>query len=258
MDPDPTSIGSAASIVAATGGVVVGSGKALGWAGKRLLGPLFDEVGKDVKERYSTYRSNNLHRMAENAAAKGSSALGAGYEPSPRVVSRIVEDGSWAEGPLMAEYFGGIWAASLSQGGHDDRGLVWAHLVARLAASDVHLHFQIYDAFRSLFVGSNLQLGHSNVLAECSLCLPIAMDRVELEMPSEGQEKSDKVVAYVSGKGTWFSNPLSDVPAAALSLQRHGLIGENWTLGDRDYLRRIYNIDGPLRGPSRDAIPFRH
>lgn len=71
-----------------------GGGKALGWAGRKLLGPLFDEVGKGLAETYSDYRSRNLEAMIENASVKGRAALETGHAASPRVAYRIVEAGS--------------------------------------------------------------------------------------------------------------------------------------------------------------------
>src|SRR5262245_45078436 len=138
MDLDPETIRAIAQM-----GLAMGGGKAVvksgAWAGQKLFGPVLDEIGKGWADSYSQYRKDNLARIARNAISKGRTAIEAGCETSPRVVNRIVEDGSFAEGPLMAEYFGGIWASSLSPGGDDDRGLVWADLVSRLARLDIHL-----------------------------------------------------------------------------------------------------------------------
>jgi hypothetical protein len=148
----------------------------------------------------------------------------------------------------MAEYFGGIWAASLSPDGQNDRGLVWADLVARLAASDLHLHYLIYDAFRRIFVGRDLQLGHSSVSNQCALYLPMTKDRVVIPVSPRGQHTPMKVVIEVKGETAEVSGPIADIAATALSLKRHDLIGEAWASGSREHLSSSYQVDAPRTG----------
>lgn len=177
VDPssiDPTTAATAASAAASAAVSVVKGSKALGWAGQKLLGPLLDEIGEGWKERYSLRRKENLALVIENAAAKGQARIEAGQSVSPRVTQRIIEDGSWAEGPLMAEYFGGIWASSLSPHGDDDRGLVWAALVSRLSRFHIHLHYLAYEAMRRLHAGSQtINLSNRSGREACGVYLPM-------------------------------------------------------------------------------------
>jgi len=38
-----------------------------GWAGRKLVGPLFDEIAEDWRQRYSDRRIRNLVRIGRNA-----------------------------------------------------------------------------------------------------------------------------------------------------------------------------------------------
>lgn len=63
-------------------GVTSGAIIASGWAGRKLLGPLFDEMADDWRARYSVRRARNLTRIGRNAELKlGSRIEEAGEVP---------------------------------------------------------------------------------------------------------------------------------------------------------------------------------
>lgn len=249
---DPSEITNAVTHV----GMMIGGGGSVGWAGKKLLGPLFDEVAEGWRERYSERRRRNLANILQKAEHKAGDRLDDELEVSGRIANRVIEDGSWCEGPVMAEYFGGVLAASLSPGGQDDRGVVWADLISRLAAADVYLHYMIYDALRRTYRGRDLDLGSSDVLAGCALYLPLPKT-LELDVVLSGGQQV-KVVASVGGGGELVGAEGIDVASCALSLVRHGLIESNWGCGDREGLSKNFRIDAPHAGlvawPSMSGI----
>ncbi|HEX2038479.1 MAG TPA: hypothetical protein VHF47_01980 [Acidimicrobiales bacterium] len=116
----------------------------------------------------------------------------------------------------MAEYFGGILAASRSADPTADRGLTWASLVARLATHDVLFHYVLYSAFRAAYADrQDLDLGDINVRRTCKTFLPVdeTFDVLGLDRQS-WRLLSDSVIA----------------------LERESLI-ELVTLGARAYLQ---------------------
>ena len=64
----------------------------------------------------------------------------------------------------MAEYFGGILAASRSPDGVDDKGVAWAGPVSRLSSDDVYVHYLIYEAFRRVYLDRDIGLAMGMVL----------------------------------------------------------------------------------------------
>lgn len=203
-----------------------------GWAGRRLLGPTLDAIGQDIADRYSESRQRNFVRIARNAEAKAGDALDQPGSVNPRIAEVILEDGSWCDGPVMAEYFGGILANSRSPDGGDDRGLSWAGLVSRLCTSDIHLHYLFYDAFHVLYLGSEeLELGRGAVRDR----LMIYMGRRNILMAMGVEPNRQNGDKYL-------------VPSMN-ALVREGLVGEIfYAFATRKQLSDEYRIDAPDAG----------
>jgi hypothetical protein len=207
---------------------------ALGWAGTRLLGPTFEEIGMDIKGRYSDRRVGNFVRIGRNAEAKAGASLIEPGEVSPRVAMKILEEGSWCDGPVMAEYFGGILANSRSPDGSNDRGLVWAGLVSRLSTEDIHLHYLVYEAFRRLFFGrADLKWGDENVRGQSQLYV------------------SETDAGHAIGKAV-------DLTPSLTALVREGLLGDKyWSGRPKDlnaYLKVVLPHPGIVVTPSLPGI----
>ena len=72
-------------------------------------------------------------------------------------MKEVLNEGSFCDDPLTAEYFGGVLASSRSDVSRDDRGASWSSLVARLSAYQVRSHFLVYRAIYDRFVGQDFQ-----------------------------------------------------------------------------------------------------
>lgn len=204
---------------------------ATGWAGRKLLGPLFDEIAQDWRSRYSASRAENLVRIGKNAEAKLGSAIDEEGQVPPRVAAKVMEEGSWCDGPVMAEYFGGILAASRSLDPLDDRGSVWAALVSRLSTYDVYLHYLFYEAFRRLHLDSYVE----------SVFLDAVRRTFTIYMPA-----NETLVAMGLTAG---SLDFARVVIPSLnSLIREGLIGPMLTFGEREFLSNGHAPDPPDGG----------
>lgn len=122
---------------------------------KRVLGPAADEIGEALA-RYSSFRLRNVGRIVEKADQKSS----ADGEVPPRVAHRILDDGSYCDDELMAEYLGGVMAASKTPGGRDDRGVSWSATVSDMSSLQIRAHFLLYREWARLLRGRpDLQLG---------------------------------------------------------------------------------------------------
>jgi len=64
----------------------------------------------------------------------------------PRVLQRIVADGSFCEDQLSVEYLGGVLASSKCNESRDDRGTFLLDTVGSLSAYQLRTHYMLYAA----------------------------------------------------------------------------------------------------------------
>jgi hypothetical protein len=138
-DVDPLTIGTAA--------VAKSVGDESGRLLSRVLGPSADVIGDWLRGK-TEYRLNNTERIVRKAAEKA--GLDRAGEVPPRVAHQILNDGSFCDDELMAEYLGGVLAASKTPGGRDDRGVAWSDFVNGMSALEVRAHFLLYRAWDEL------------------------------------------------------------------------------------------------------------
>lgn len=142
-----------------------------------------------------------------------------------------MDGGSWCDSEVMAEYFGGILAASRNADAKDDRGAVWASLVSRLSTYDTYIHYLFYDAFRRLYLGRALDsLFLEHVRSSCVVYLP-AMPTLS----AMGLDTSPSVYSRV-------------VIPALNALVREGLIGPMLSFGEQEFMRRPDQAPGAPDG----------
>lgn len=202
---------------------------ATGWAGRKMLGPVLDEIGKDLRERYSDRRMHNLNRIGQKAQAKLGDSINEPGEVHPRLAVAVLEDGSWCDDEVMSEYLGGILAAARTPDGADDRGVAWARLVSGLATHDIYVHYLIYDAMRRLYAGRDLELGKETDQELILTYLP------EPEIVSAmGLDRSVK---------SWDT-----ITQSVVALHRSGLVGDGYAMGYRVTLGEALKMDLPEDG----------
>lgn len=117
-----------------------GIGAAL-WTGRKVLGSLLDEVAEDIRERYASRRRQTFHQIIEKAAKRLGPAAEIDGAVPPRLIGLLIDEASWVDDEVLAEYWGGIVAASRTAEGKDDHGIPWARLVARLSRFHVKAHY---------------------------------------------------------------------------------------------------------------------
>lgn len=147
MPVDPTTAGAAAAGLGAGAAAVKGVSSAVG----RVIGPSLDKIGEFLAG-YTEFRLNNVARIAEIAERKAGERVATGTVP-PRVAHRLLEEGSYCDDELMAEYFGGLLGASVSVSGRDDRAAMWTAAVAAMSAVEVRAHYLLYREWAGLLRG---------------------------------------------------------------------------------------------------------
>lgn len=121
----------------------------------RVLGPSADVIGEWLRGK-TDFRLNNTARIVRKADEKG--AADRSGEVPPRVAHQILSDGSFCDDELMAEYLGGVLAASKTSDGRDDRGVTWSEIVNGMSALEVRAHFLLYRAWDEVLSGQDLDL----------------------------------------------------------------------------------------------------
>lgn len=135
-----------------TGLSILGSAKLL----EKLLGPTAEYIGTGVKT-WTENRVVNVSRIFDIAAKKLGGKLDESGSVPPRVLRGILDDGSYCDDLLSAEYFGGVLASSRSGRLRDDRGASYIALLARLSSYQIRAHYCFYHLFKRLFDGIQIE-----------------------------------------------------------------------------------------------------
>jgi hypothetical protein len=172
---DPTS----AMAAKAVGAIAGEANKATPGVVARMLGPAADEIGAALG-RYTHRQLTNVGAVSEAASRKRRRAAPEDDGPvGLRAAMRIVEDSSYAEGEVVAEYLSGVLASAKAEGANDDRAVSWSALVSRLSSDQLRLHFVLYTCFRHLLLGRHGENARALCTAACYIPLPMVMKAME-------------------------------------------------------------------------------
>lgn len=119
---------------------------------EKIIGPTLDDFGEDLK-KWTKERKENLARILENYWEKLGPKKEAYGQVNPRVLKRILSEGTYCDDELMAEYFGGVLASSRSEISRDDIGASFISLIGRLATYQIRAHYIFYSTVKTLFDG---------------------------------------------------------------------------------------------------------
>jgi hypothetical protein len=153
-----------------------------------LLGPSFDVIGQ-AGGRWWEYHLRNVGRIARKARRKAGDRAREG-EANARAVYSVLEDGSLCDDELMAEYFGGMLAASITPGGRDDRAASWSRVVGSLSWLQVRAHFLLYREWADRLQGRTINLGtdlgrqQAQMDLDLTEFLPVLTTGAEIEQAS--------------------------------------------------------------------------
>jgi len=106
----------------------------------RICYPFAEEFGLSLQDRVRGWRFTNLYAIAKKAkplldAMPNSEAIRA----HPRLVSRIVEEGSWSDDDVVQAHWAGLLASSCTADGKDEANLVFINLLNQLTSVEVHI-----------------------------------------------------------------------------------------------------------------------
>lgn len=121
----------------------------------RLLGPTVDYIGEEIKQA-TQRRIANLRNIFLIALRRVGDRIDTDGTVPPRVLKAIMDEGSFCEDAVAAEYLGGVLASSRTEGGRDDRGVYFTRLIGRLSVYQLRTHYILYHILKVLFNGKEL------------------------------------------------------------------------------------------------------
>ena len=99
----------------------------------RICLPAAEEYGLLLRDRVHQWRANNMVAIAQIAEQKlTNSGASAGVHAHPRLVSNVLEEGSWIEDAEVQEMWGGLLSSSCTETGDDDSNLPFVDLLSGL------------------------------------------------------------------------------------------------------------------------------
>ena len=138
---------------------------------EKILGPTAEYLGGGLRA-WTEKRVQNVATIFNKAQEKlGPEIEKAGSVP-PRVLKEVLDEGSFCDDELTAEYFGGILASSRTPSGRDDRGTTYLRLTSELSAYQIRFHYICYFWWREFYRGSGLRMTFDEDLNKMWFFLP--------------------------------------------------------------------------------------
>ncbi|WP_210130736.1 hypothetical protein [Stenotrophomonas rhizophila] len=152
---------------------------------QKILGPTSEYLGDGLRD-LTKRRVENIGRIFRNAEEKLGDRIDSPGEVPPRVLKVVLNEGSYCDDELAAEYFGGVLASSRTGISRDDRGARIAKILDGPSTYQIRAHFLVYGSIRNLFQHAGLSLDMVG-RPKMKLFLPIdafaqAMDFSEAEV----------------------------------------------------------------------------
>ena len=121
----------------------------------KLLGPTAEYLGDGLRD-FTKRRAENINRIFQKASEKLGSRIESPGEVPPRVLKVVLNEGSFCDDELAAEYFGGVLASSRTEQGRDDRGARIAKILDGLSTYQIRAHYLVYATIKQTFAAANL------------------------------------------------------------------------------------------------------
>ena len=260
-----------------TGLTILGSAVGGAKVVEKLLGPTAEYLGNGL-QAWTERRVQNVGNIFRKASERLGSKMESPGAVPPKLLKGILEEGSYCDDELAAEYLAGILASGRTEVGRDDRASTYIKLTSQLSTYEIRLHYIAYLAIHRLFHGSDLRLNFGEDLQQMHIHLPnsfieTAMEFVPPENPNEvmqhcvsGLIRNELLgipfwgsAEHVneSGKHT-FSNKWADVEDAGFVVAptRHGIELFLWGAGcESTELSSYLSTSSRFVTPTGVAVP---
>jgi hypothetical protein len=202
----------------------------------KILGPTADYLGNEVQQ-WTARRVENVNRVFEKAGEKiGPEGLETPGSVPPKVLKGVLEEASFCEDELAAEYLGGVLASSRTHEGRDDRAVSLLALVSRLSTYQLRTHYVMYaTAQEQLAAEPEVNLAEDSTMrGKATFFLPDSLFDSAMEFSEEEKEPER-------------FQPIIDHTVHGLA--REGLINDRIIgTGPASFLRHAFKRDFPEAG----------
>jgi hypothetical protein len=106
----------------------------------KICMPAAEEAGLLLKDHLRAWRAKNMVMIVEKS--KGLLVFDPDsfeLKASPRVVWKILENGSWTEDENLQNMWAGLLASSCTEEGKDESNLIYIDLLSRITPSEAHI-----------------------------------------------------------------------------------------------------------------------
>lgn len=196
-------------------GTAIGSAKVV----EKILGPTTDYLGEGLK-LWTQKRVENTSRIFKRAQVLLGDDLNLPGAVPPKVLHGILNQGSFCDDELAAQYFGGVLASSRTAITRDDRGVSFVALLGRLSTYQIRTHFILYHSIRSLFLGSETNIATSEGRHGVRTFIPYAV-----YVPAMAFTEQEDVASILTH--------------AMFGLARESLVEQNFNFGNVEYIEYI-------------------
>lgn len=220
---------------------------------QKLLGPTAQYLGEGLKD-LTKKRLENIGRIFEKANEKLGDRINSPGEVPPRVLKEVLNEGSYCDDGLAAEYFGGVLASSRTETGRDDRGARIAKLLDGLSTYQIRAHYLIYASVKHLFRDAGLPFNMEGRL-KMQMFPPFAgyfraMDFNDREMAQVGQ-LLNHVLFGISAEGLiegsmWQYGPKESIAKLFAEAPDGGIVLQPSAPGAELFLWAFGRADQPL------------
>lgn len=199
----------------------VGMGAIAAYLGKdglqKLLGPTADYLGQGLRQ-VAEKRVENIGRIFSKATEKLGDRINNPGEVPPRVLKTVLDEGSFCDNELAAEYFGGVLASSRTENGRDDRGARIAKVIDSLSTYQLRSHFLMYASIKHVFKGNGLRFNIEG-RPKLKIFLPFSGYLPAMDFNDKESQQAAQIISHVF-----------------FGLNADGLIEDAWKYGQKEHL----------------------
>jgi len=103
----------------------------------RICLPAAEEFGLLLKDRISSWRTANVVKIAEKAEGIFHKfSLPEGLHAHPRLVMKVLEEGSWGDDDDVQNMWAGLLASSCTEEGTDDSNLIFVNVLSQITRAE--------------------------------------------------------------------------------------------------------------------------
>lgn len=114
--------------------------EAIGTILAKLCYKVADDIGTEFADHTNKWRAENAGRLLEKTNAKYDQHSITGNETAlPRLVHRIIGEGSWIEDDQVQDMWAGLLASACTEDGDDESNLIFINILSQITSMQVNI-----------------------------------------------------------------------------------------------------------------------